>query len=291
MPTKNSMTIEAPFKGIVCMVIGVGLLTLNDAVMKWLTADYPIGQIMFVRGALMIIPIVILAWASGGISSLRVRSLFGQGVRAAFFVASTFLFLFALSVMPLASVVAIGFTGPLFLTALAAPVLGERVGWRRWIAVFVGFAGVIVMVRPTAESLAFVALLPLGASLADAAKDLATRKLAATDSSIGTLWFTNIAITLSALPTAPFGWQPLRLVDLGLLVVAALVLVAANYFLIETFRFADASLVSPFKYTAMVWAILFGFFVWGDVPNSWLILGACLVIGSGFYILRRENRG
>lgn len=272
------------------MVLGIGLLTLNDATVKWLSAEYPVGQIVFVRGLLTLVPIAVLARLAGGFHSVGFKSLCGQSVRAGLFVASTFLFLSALSLMPLASAVAIGFTSSLFLTALAVPVLGERVGWRRWSAVVVGFTGVMVMMRPSAEIMVLGTLLALGAALTDAARDLATRKLCATETSIATLLFSNLAITLSGLLTLPFGWQPLPFSDFGLLAAAAVLLGCANYLLIETFRYAEASLVSPFKYTAMVWAILFAFLIWGDVPDPWLIVGAGLVIGSGLYIFRRESR-
>lgn len=276
------------------MVIGGALLTLNDAVVKLLTAGYPIGEILFVRGLFVFIPIALIAWRMGGARSLAIRRLGAQGARAGLTVVSTFFYLIALSVMPIADVVAIAFAGPLFLTALVVPLLGEPVGWRRWTAVIVGFAGVLVMFRPGGEALRWVAMLPLAGAFLGAIRDIITRRITATvalaETSVAILCFTTIAVILAGLTTLAMGWRLPEPGDLALLAVSGLLLGAAQYLMIEAFRLAQAGLVAPFRYANVIWAVLFGFLMWGELPGPWVVIGSALVIGSGLYIFHREMR-
>ena len=272
------------------MLGGGLLLTINDAVMKWLTADYPLGEVLFVRGAFVFLPIALMVWRAGGVAVLAVHDVRGQTGRAVMVVCSSFLFIGGLRLLPLAEAIAIAFAGPLFLTVLARPMLGERVGPRRWSAVVAGFLGVLLMLRPTGEALNWAALLPLGAALTGAFRDVITRRISATDSTIAILCVTTGAVTLAGLCTAPFGWRPLGLADLGLLALAGCLLAGAHYLMIESFRLAEAALVAPFKYATLVWATAFGFLLWGDLPDQSMLAGSALVIGSGLYILHRETR-
>jgi drug/metabolite transporter (DMT)-like permease len=277
-------------KGIAFMVAGGVVLTVNDAVLKWLTADYPVGEIIFLRGAFAFVPIALFIWRSGGMAVMRIRSLRAQGIRAGAAACSAFLFVAALGLMPLADAVAISFAGPLFITALAPSFLGEKVGWRRWSAVVVGFAGILVMTRPGGDTLHWVALVPLGAAFAGSFRDLITRRITTTESTPAIMWFTTLAVTLGGLVTAPFGWRMPAPADLGLCAISGCLLGAAHYLLIEAFRFAEAALVAPFRYITIIWAAVLGFLVWGDLPDHWMIIGSALVVGSCLYILHRERR-
>ncbi len=278
----------APLKGIACMVGGMVLLTTNDAIMKWLSAGYPIGEMLFLRGLTATAAILVFARLTVGWGALRLNRIGGNGLRAALVVASTFLFITSLSLMPLADAVAIAFAGPLLMTMLAALLLGERVGWRRWGAVVVGFIGVLVITRPTGEGLGLLALLPLAAALCGALRDIVTRRLSFSESSLAILTITTAAVTLSGLATLPFGWRIPTPGDIGLFVATGLLLCAAHYLLIETFRFAEVGLVAPFKYTSIIGAIGFGYLLWGDLPDGWTILGSALVVAGGLYIWHRE---
>ena len=179
LPQTDTVGFSTSLKGILCMLAGSALLTGNDAVLKWLTADYPVGQVMFLRGIFVFLPVFFLVWRAGGRPVLRVSQRRGHLARAVLVVAGTFLFVSGLSFLPLADAIAITFAGPLFITALAPPLLGEHVGWRRWSAVLVGFVGVLIMVRPTGAAVQWAALLPLAASLTGALRDLLTRRMAA----------------------------------------------------------------------------------------------------------------
>ena len=272
------------------MVAGSALLTLNDAVLKWLAAGLPIGQMLGVRGGFALLLIGLVAWRLGGVARLRIHNLRLQTARALLTVAATFAFVTGLRLMPLADAIAITFAGPLFVTLLAALVLGERVGWRRWSAVLVGFGGVLLMLRPGGGSLNWAALLPLAASFGGALRDIITRRMSVSESSLATLGFTMLAVTLAGIATLPLGWQPLRGQDITLLALTSLLVAGAQYLLIETYRLAEASLVAPFKYSSFVWATLYGVLIWQELPGPWTLAGAALVIGSGLYIFRRETR-
>ena len=284
---------RAPLAGIACMVAGSALLTLNDGTVKWLSAEYPIGEIMALRGLFVFLPIALIARRRGGLRALEIRNLGAQGARAALTMLSTVFYLTALAVMPIADTVAITFAGPLFLTLLAGPLLGEKVGWRRWSAVIIGFIGVVVMVRPGSEALPLVALLPVGAALMGALRDIITRRitsdLATAESSVAILCFTTLVVILGGLLTLPFGWRLPTLIDLGLMALSGLLIGAAHYLLIEAFRYAEAGLIAPFKYLSIVWAVIFGYLAWGDIPDRWIVIGAGLVIASGLYIFHRET--
>ena len=272
------------------MVAGSGLISLSDAVTKWLTAGYPIGEILFLRGGFMFIPILLLVWRAGGPGVLRVVDWPGQAARAATVIGASFFFVAGLRYLPLADTTALAFAGPLFVTALAPAVLGERVGWRRWAAVLVGFVGVLVMVEPTGAGLNWFALLPIGAAISGAFRDLLTRRLSRTESSLSILVVTTACVTLSGLATLPFGWRLPGATDMALIAVTGLLLGAAHYLVIEALRVSAAATVVPFKYSSLLWAVLLGAFVWGEFPGRQMLAGAALIVASGLYILHREMR-
>lgn len=273
-----------------CMIGGGLLLTMNDGVVKWLSGDYQVGQILTFRGAAAVILITgVLLWRRE-FNIFEVRYPKVQLLRAVLMIASTFLFVNGLRLMPLADTVAIAFVGPIFVTALAPILLSERVGWRRWSAVLVGFAGVLIILRPGGDGLHWAALLPAGAALCGACRDLLTRGISHGEASGTTLFYSTLGVALAGAMTAPFGWQTPALADLGLFVVAGMLLSIAHFLHIETFRFAEAAVVTPFKYSALLWAMAIGFLVWGDIPDNRTLLGAALLIGSGLYIFHREGR-
>ena len=280
---------SAPLRGVLYMIIGSALLTANDTVLKWLSGSYPVGQLMCLRGIFVYIPIAVFAWKSGGFHTLRISRVKGQGIRAVLVVAGTFMFVTGLFYLPIADAIAISFAGPLFVTALAPWLLGERIGWRRWVAVFIGFCGVLVITRPTGSAVQWAALLPLAASFTGALRDILTRRLAFQDSSVATLTITTSAVVLAGSLSYFFvDWQPVRLADIGLFALGGILIGCAHYALIETFRHAEAALVTPFKYSSIIWASAFGYMIWGELPDRWTVTGVVILVLSGLYILRRE---
>ncbi len=219
---------------------------------------------------------------------MRIVSAKGHALRAGLVVASAFLFVNSVRYLPLADVIAIGFAGTLFVTMLAGPMLGEHVGIRRWIAVIAGFIGVLIVTRPGGTVFQFAVLLPLGAALAAALRDLHTRGMTGRESSNAIMVTSSAAILLAALCTSSFGWRPLLAEDFALMALSGVISGFGHYCMIETFRHAEAALAAPFKYTAILWAVALGYIFWGDLPDAWVITGSAIVIASSLYILRRE---
>ncbi len=277
-------------RGIACMLGGCLLLTVNDAVMKLLTEHYAVGQAVFARGVLALVFLAGWVMLAGGPSTLRVYDYRGVIGRGMILVCGTYMFITGLSLLPLSSAIAVTFTGPLVTALLAIPILGERIGPRRGLAILVGFCGVIVMVRPTGDVIHWAILLPLGATITGAFRDLLTRHLAARESSLAILVYSTAIVSLGGLLSLPFGWAPWRLEDLPALFGAGATLAGAHYLQIEAFRCAPASVVAPYRYSALIWAALFGFLIWNDLPDAAMLLGTALVVAAGLYLWRLGNR-
>jgi drug/metabolite transporter (DMT)-like permease len=271
------------------MVIASGLLTVQDAMVKWVAQSYPVGQVMTLRGVFVIATVVLWAKASRRTSQLRVSNWSLQLTRGTLMAVSTFLFVTGLTLMPIADAIAIAFAGPVIATALAALLLKETIRWRRWTAIVMGFTGVIVMLRPTPELIRLVAVVPLLAALVGAFRDIVTRKMGTGgESTLAIMLISTSVVTIAGLLTIPFGWVPLEIADLGWFIVSALLVACAQALMIESLRLGEVGLVAPFKYTSLVWAVLLGLLVWGDLPDAWTWVGSALVVGSGLYIWHRE---
>ncbi|MDA0260902.1 MAG: DMT family transporter [Proteobacteria bacterium] len=281
--------LNVPRRGIASIIVGGFLLTAHDAAIKSVSDAVPVGQIIGIRGVIATLLLALLIswrfdWRIGTVVDLR-----GNLARAVLMIAGTFLFIAALRRMPLADAIAVAFVGPIMLTALAVPFLGEHVGWRRWTAVFLGFCGVIVMLRPTGDGIYWIALLPVGAALTGAMRDIFTRRLSVGDSSIAILFFTTAAVAVAGLATAPLGdWIGLSIPDIANLVLLSVLYCAAHFLIIDAFRYAQAGLLSTFRYLNLVWATVLGFAIWGHIPGAWTIAGAALVVSAG--VLHRMAR-
>ncbi len=282
--------VGSPIRGIAYMVAALFLLTVGDALTKWVGSSLPVGQVIFFRALFIFIPTMAIVFTSGGLATLKVTDRRGVGTRAVLYCCTTALITTSMILLPLADASALLFAGPLFVTALATPMLGEYVGWRRWTAVLVGFVGVIIMLRPTPDAIQVLAVVPIVAALFSAFRDITTRRISATESSNAIMFWSNVVLLAAAALTAPFGWEPMRFADLAQLALLGIIVGVAHWVMIEAYRFGEAAVVSPFKYTAIVWATLLGYFVWGTVPDAFIISGGALVIASGLYILHRETR-
>lgn len=289
-PASPALAAAGPTRAILLMVAAMAVLTVNDAIAKWLTHSVPVGEVLAVRGAMVVAIAVAWAAARGRMGDLRVRRWSPNLGRGALMAASTFLFVTSLSLLPLADAIALSFAGPIFGTMLGALLLGEKVGWRRWSAVVVGFVGVLVMVRPTPEMVRLAALIPLGAALLGALRDVVTRRLGTGgESTQAILVVSTSVVTLAGLLTLPLGWVPLGPTEIGLFLVTSTLVFVAQSLMIEALRHGEVGLVGPFKYTSLVWALLLGALVWGDVPAPTIWLGSGIVIASGLYIWYRER--
>ena len=279
---------DRPLKGIGLMLAGSGLITMNDAAIKLVVDDHSVSQAILVRAAFALPVIAWLAYRAGGWQAARWHNPWAQLLCAVPLVASLFLFVASLSRIPIAPATVILYLSPLFLTALA-PLLGERVGWRRWGAVLLGFAGTVLVIDPTGDTFTWFYLVPVCAAFVLAVRDLATRKLVESESSVSILLVSTLAVMASAVPGAVTSWQPLVPGDVALLAVSGLAFGFAMFFLTDAFRYADASLVSPFKYAGVIVAAGLGFAIWGDVPTLSACIGGLLIVSSGLFVLKREQ--
>jgi drug/metabolite transporter (DMT)-like permease len=278
-------------KGMALMVAGVALLTANDAVSKYLTQSHPVGQVICLRQAATLLVIVPYVLAVTGRGALRVASWAGQATRGLLFVASAALIVLSFSLLPLATVIAIMFTSPIVTAVLSAPMLAERVGPLRWFAVLAGFAGVLVVIRPGAAGFEWALLVPVAASVANSLRDIVTRRLSRTETSIAILFWSTLVVTAAGALTAPFGWEPVTAAAAAWFVLAGVFNATAHFLVIEALRLGEAAAVTPVRYTALVWATAIGYVVWGDLPDEWVVLGSAVIIASGVTMLRMESKG
>ena len=277
-------------KGIVVMVVGVALLTANDAISKYLTESHPVGQVICLRQAatlLVILPYVVLV---SGWGALRVVSWRGQVTRGLLFVANAALIVLGFSLLPLATVITIMFASPIITAVLSAPLLAERVSPARWIAILAGFTGVLIVIRPGAAGFEWALLIPVGAAVANSLRDIMTRRLSRTETSISLLLWSTLIVMAAGLATAPFGWQPVTGAAAAWFVAAGVFNAAAHFLLIEALRLGEAALIAPVRYTSLIWAVLVGFFVWRELPDAWVWAGSAAIIASGVYMIRAEAK-
>lgn len=274
--------------GIGLMLLSTFFMSINNAILKWMTAGYPAGEILFIRGIFLFLPIAYFVWRAGGVKSLRINSMRGHALRAGIVVVSAFCYVNGLRFVPLADATAISFTGPLFVAVLAIPILGEVVGWRRWSAIVIGFLGVLIIIRPSGDVMRYAVLLPLASAFFAAARDVLTRRMTARETSNSILMTTSVVLALAGLCTLPWGWKVPLVGDVAIMAVAGILNGVGHFCMIESFRAAEAGLVSPFKYSGMLWAVGLGYLLWAELPDIWVATGSLIVIASGLYILHRE---
>jgi len=266
------------------------LLVLSDATAKWLTESHSVMQIVCLRATLVVSCLAAYFTLKGRREVLHPGNFRMQMVRGSCACGSQYLFIFGLSYLQLAEAAAAAYLGPIFMTALAPIMLSERVGIHRWSAVLLGFVGMLIMLRPFADGLAWAMLLPASAGIFGALRDIFTRKMRSSGHPVTVLLYSNLIIAGVGVPFLLYTWQPLALAQLGLLILSAALIGAAHLMHIQAFRMEEASVLAPFRYSGIIWSVLFGFLVWGHLPDTQVVVGAIVVIGSGLYIYWREQQ-
>ena len=279
---------SAYLAGVGLMLLGVFMFAFGDALGKYIVATYSVGQLLCLRAcaALFVLSPVIWRNRAQFVAVERPRLQLIRVVLSTLEVAAFFL---ATVYLPLADVTTYYLACPIFVTALSAVVLRERVGWRRWSAILIGFAGVVIALRPSAQTVSWPAMIALGGSLCFSVLMLITRSLRATpDIVMATSQFVGTFL-LGAL-MAPFGWVTPGAGQLALFAAAGCISVTALLCVNRSLKLAPASVVVPYQYSMIVWAVLFGLIVFGDVPRPATILGAAIIIAAGLYIFLRERK-
>ncbi|MGQ9369296.1 DMT family transporter [Azospirillum sp. ST 5-10] len=275
--------------GILSMLAAVALMAVMNAVSKLLADGYSLAEIAFFRNLFALLPATAMVAAAGGATVLRTAHPLGHLWRSLIGLTSMVLLFWSYRLLPLADAVAISYSAPLFLTALSVPLLGERVGPVRWGAVALGFAGVAVIAQP-GGSVEPGALVALAAAVAYALAQIAMRQLGRTERPVTTVFhFTALSTVLCAL-ALPFAWTTPSARDLALMAVMGLAGGASQHFITRAYARAPAALVSPFGYTGIVWAALFGWLLWGDAPAPHVVAGTAIIVAGGLVILIREAR-
>ncbi|WP_233516969.1 DMT family transporter [Pseudotabrizicola alkalilacus] len=279
-------------RGAVYMMVAMAAFTLNDTAMKTLTQDVPLFQTIAMRGGLTLLGLIGLAIALGQWKPrLPRRDGVMIGIRCAAEVASTVLFLAALVHMPLANLSAIMQALPLAVTLAAALIFKETIGWRRMTAILIGFAGVLIIIRPGPQGFDVWSLMGLASVAFVLVRDLAARSVSRAVPSVMVAVWASAAVTgVAALASLGTGWVPLDKGQGVLVVAAAVALVIGYLFSVMVMRVGDISFVAPFRYTALIWAIFLGWLAFGTLPDPLTLFGAGLVVATGIFTLWRERK-
>ena len=277
---------SARLAGIALMLLSIFMFSFGDAMGKFLVGTYSVGQLLFLRACAALLVLLPMVWKRRAdfrhlerpwLQLLRVT--LSTVEVAAFFLATVYL--------PLADVITYYLAAPIFVTAASAIFLGEKVGWRRWSAIMVGFVGVMIALRPSTQAFSWPAMIALAGSASFAALMIITRSLRGTpDVVLTTAQFCGTL--LFGIVVAPFGWITPGLADFSLFVIAGCISIGAAMCVNRSLKLAPASVVTPYQYTMIIWAVIFGYVVFGDVPSMAMLVGAAVIVLAGLYIFLRE---
>jgi S-adenosylmethionine uptake transporter len=274
--------------GILFMVTAILLFSVNDALGKWLVMSYAVAPLLLVRGATSSLLVAPLIWREGGAALTRVPRPALQLLRVLFAIVDIACFYWAVQSMPLADVITYYLAGPIYVAAMAALFLGERIDARQWLAIAAGFGGVVIALGPTSGTFSWPALIALFGSLSFGLLMITTRFLRGTSDTM-LIAGQTLGTILAGLVTLPLGWATPALRDIGLMALLGVVGTTAQFCLIRSLKLAPASVVVPYQYMMIVWAVVFGYLIFGDKPSLAMLLGAGVIIAAGLYIFMREQ--
>src|SRR5213080_3989397 len=278
---------SARLAGIGLMLLSIFMFSFGDALGKFMVATYSVGQLMWLRACAALLVLLPIIWKQRA-EFKRIERPWLQLIRVLLSTLEVAAFFLATVYLPLADVITYYLASPIFVTALSGIVLGERVGWRRWTAILIGFCGVLIALRPSTQTVSWPAMIALGGSLSFAFLMLITRSLRRTpDIVLASSQFAG-TFALGAL-MSPFGWVTPSVGSLALFAAAGCISVAALLCVNRSLKLAPSSVVVPYQYSMIVWAVMFGYFVFGDMPSIATIAGAVIIIGAGLYIFLREH--
>lgn len=279
----------ANMRGIVAVLVAMALFVLSDSVVKLAGEMMPATEIMALRGLMAVLLMGSVAAAIVDRTKWHLIAQVRVVVRAVIEAVVAALFLVALPHLPLADITAIQQVTPIVLTVLSALVLKEVVGWRRWLAVVAGFIGVLLVIQPTAEGINVFALSALACAALVAVRDIVTRGLDPAIPTVLVSFTTTLSVCLAGFAGSPLEiWSLPTPFGFALLAASAVLVSSANIFIIRAFRGTEVSVVAPFRYAGVFWAIVLGFAIWGHIPNGLAIGGTVLLVASGLYIMHRE---
>lgn len=290
MQISSSATLRsASVAGPAIMLLGMLMFALNDTLGKWLVASYGLGQVVLLRSLAALVILVPMVWMAGLPALTKAERPWMQLARVVCSTAEVFCFYYAVMYLPLADVMTYWLAAPIYVAALSPLLLGDKVGWRRWTAIAIGFVGVIITLEPSAAMFTAPAVISIIGSAAFAFMMISGRFLRGTpDSTL--VFFQVCGAGLAGLAFVPFDWAPIQSgFDLGLLALLGIVAMAAHMLVNRALKISDAATVAPLQYTLLLWAVLFGWMFFGDVPRLTMLIGAALIVASGLFIFIREQ--
>jgi drug/metabolite transporter (DMT)-like permease len=279
-----------PLLGLAYMAVAVFMFAAMDASAKWLTTGYSVVEIAVLSR--LISPFFALAVAQhqGGLQTLKTRQVAWHFARAAANGVTLLTFFGALIFLPLADTIAITFVSPLIMCALAVPMLKEHVGTRRWIAIVIGFAGVLVITQPSGAGFGWGVVLALAAAFGDALGINITRRMSATESSHSMMFWSSVILIVAFGAVLPFYWTTPTGHDWLVIAILAATGSGAQFSLAQAFRYGEVSLLAPLEYSALIWAVIFGYVFWDELPTLTVLGGVAIIIASSAYVAHREAR-
>jgi drug/metabolite transporter (DMT)-like permease len=279
--------------GILLMLLTMVFFVAADAIAKYLTRSYPVIEVTWGRFVFHLALLLPFFVGRRNLTVFRTNRLRLQLARSLLQIGSTVLYFSAIALLPLATATVIAFAQPLLLTVFSVPLLGEKVGLRRWSAVLIGFVGVLIIVRPGGGAALGVShwamLLPLATAALSAFYQIATRLVASHDRVETSLFFTAVSGAIVASIAVPFVWRTPDLEGWTLMLATGVLAGAGHYCIINAFKRAPASVLAPFSFTQLIWATALGYLIFGDLPDGATLLGALVIIGSGLYVFYRES--
>jgi len=290
-PSAEQLRRQTNRRAILAILAAMAAFVTNDAMVKYTSQSLPAAQLIFMRGATACLIVLCAAYAMGELGRIREMAHRWVVIRTASETTGTMLYLTSLFHLPIGNATAINMAAPLFITIFAAWFMREKVNGLRWLAIGVGFTGVLLVIQPRANGFNSFAILCLVATVFHAARDLLTRRIPSTVPGILITLASALGVTLvSGVLSLVQGWAPFTWQQMATLGLASLFLVIGNFLIIYGMRHGEVSLVAPFRYSSLLFAVLLGFGVWGDVPNALAWIGIALLVGSGLTMLRSERR-
>lgn len=272
------------------MVLGCGLLTANDALMKSLVSTLPLGEVVGLRGLVALIVVILLAPRIGGFGRLRANNIKHVLFCSGLLLFNILLFPLCLPFMPFADAIILAYTSPIWVVALAPMLISEKVRWQQWGAVLLGFIGACLVIKPGGEGVSWVVLIPLIVAVTVGLRDIVTRKIASTESAICIVAYANLLSFLVGLMMLPLGWKAIDSIQFWQLVFSGVFFSVAQILMVEAFRQVEATVLSTFKYSSILFAAAFGYLFWGELMDWFGWSGALLIIFSGLIIVRYRHQ-
>ncbi len=286
-PTASGVK-NAVLVGVALMLLGDLLFALNDAMGKWLVTNFSLGQVLLIRSLGCFIILGPLLVKQGPEKLFRVERKGLQVLRVLFATLDVGLFYAAVAYLPLADVMTFYMAGPIYVAALSHFFLNERIGWRRWLAVLVGFCGVVIALRPSSAMLSLPSLFGIVGSLSFSMSLVLNRHLRNTSDTTLVTWQMLAALVVGVVLSIG-SWQPTTPIELGSMLALGVVASCAHLLITRSLKLAPASLLAPLQYTLLIWAIAFGYAFFGDIPDMYVIVGGAIIVVAGLFIFHRKN--